>query len=112
MFGNVLATEQAFDSMRAMQRTYVRRRVTLALAVALVAAPWVGTARAAVAGLAGVDPVSRQTYVVRQGDTLWGIAERLAPGEDPRLLVDAIADANRLSAGRLDVGQTIVIPGR
>ncbi|MFM7719024.1 MAG: LysM peptidoglycan-binding domain-containing protein [Actinomycetota bacterium] len=95
-----------------MERTYVRRRLAVLLAVAVIAAPWLGRAREAVAGLDPVVPVARETYVVHPGDTLWEIAERLAPGEDPRILVDAIAEANGLDAGSLDVGRTIVIPAR
>lgn len=50
------------------------------------------------------------TYVVRQGDTLWSIAARVAPERDPRSLVDAIAAVNDVSAGALVPGQTLSIP--
>lgn len=40
---------------------------------------------------AGGDELASVT--VRQGDSLWSIAQRLAPGEDPRPLVDALDDA-------------------
>ncbi len=36
-------------------------------------------------------PSSVHTVVVRPGDTLWGIAHRLAPNDDPRPLVDQLA---------------------
>jgi nucleoid-associated protein YgaU len=42
------------------------------------------------------------TYVVRPGDTLWGIATRLHPAGDPRTVVD------RLEA---EVGSDTVVPG-
>jgi len=48
--------------------------------------------------------------VVRPGDTLWSIARRVAPGQDPRGVVDAIADANGVEAGSLVPGQTLVLP--
>lgn len=56
--------------------------------------------------------VGRVTYVVRPGDTLWSIAEQLAPGEDPRPLVDALARANAVPPGALVPGQVLVVPGR
>jgi nucleoid-associated protein YgaU len=49
-------------------------------------------------------------YVVIAGDTLWGIAVRLCPDEDPRPLMDAIAEANDVDPGALRPGQTLIIP--
>lgn len=51
-----------------------------------------------------------QTYVVRPGDTLWAIARRSAPSVDPRLVVEAIASANRVDPGALVPGQQLSIP--
>jgi hypothetical protein len=31
--------------------------------------------------------------IVRPGDSLWSLARRFAPGEDPRPVVDALAEA-------------------
>jgi LysM repeat protein len=51
-----------------------------------------------------------ERYVVRPGDTLWSIARGLAPSEDPRPLVDAIAAANHIDAGSIVPGQALVVP--
>jgi hypothetical protein len=59
---------------------------------------------------ADLRPVVEQRYVVAPGDTLWGIARKIAPDRDPRPLVDAIARENRLSAGDLSAGQSLTIP--
>ena len=49
------------------------------------------------------------TYVVQPGDTLWTIALDLAPGEDPRPVVDAL---DEISGGALlQPGKRLVIPG-
>jgi hypothetical protein len=47
---------------------------------------------------------------VREGDTLWTIARRLAPESDPRPIVDVLSTANGLDAGQIVPGQTLVVP--
>lgn len=54
-----------------------------------------------------VDVAEGTTYVVRRGDTLWGIARRLAPDSDPRLVVDALRAAN--GGADLQVGDELVL---
>ena len=93
-----------------MTRTGVRRRrLVLAVSVALVAGAWAGPIARAVGG-APPAAAARMTVVVRAGDTLWSIAEDVAPGRAPRPLVDAISAANGVEAGALAPGQTLVIP--
>ena len=112
MFGEMLAIEHPFDTMPLMDRAiFLKRRALVALGLAVMVGPWVGQARAALSQPATVS-VSRQTYVVRPGDTLWTIAEDLAPDSEPRPLMDAIARANGLGDGVIDAGQALVIPER
>ena len=47
-------------------------------------------------------------HVVAEGDTLWAIAGALAPGADPRPIVDHLVERNGSSS--LQVGQRLVIP--
>jgi Tfp pilus assembly protein FimV len=58
-------------------------------------------------------PAPRVHYVVQPGDTLWSIARRVAPGRDPRPVVDGMVEANDLHGG-LQAGQELVVavPGR
>jgi nucleoid-associated protein YgaU len=79
------------------------------VAATSVAAVWAGPFAGAADG--SPEPAAARSYVVRGGDTLWDIAELVAPGRDPRIVVDAIAGANDVDAGALVPGQTIVIPG-
>ena len=50
-----------------------------------------------------------KTVMVAPGDTLWGIAQEIAPNRDPRAVIDELSRANHLT-GALQVGQTLVIP--
>ncbi|MDZ4825633.1 MAG: hypothetical protein SGJ13_04110 [Actinomycetota bacterium] len=73
-----------------------RRRRFAAAAVGFGILLAAGQAGAALGG-STLAPVERRpqvvTVVVDQGDTLWSIAERLAPDTDTREVVDAIVEA-------------------
>ena len=104
---------------RAIRATYRRRRlavVGVALGLVLVAAqagvalggsplaaPERRPASAPVEAIAGTVAV-----VVEPGDSLWSIAERIAPGEDPRPAVDAVDRAR--GGAPLMPGETIMWP--
>jgi nucleoid-associated protein YgaU len=49
-----------------------------------------------------------EDVVVRRGDTLWSIAERVSSSSDPRALVDALAA--QLGTSDLQVGERIAVP--
>lgn len=95
-----------------MNRTRVRRRRLGAALLGLgIVAGFAGTAASASGPSQGEQHlVARHRYVVRAGDTLWAIAEHQTGGEDPRPLVDAIADANDLDAAGIVPGQTLIVP--
>ncbi|MGF1599011.1 MAG: hypothetical protein ACFCVK_19160 [Acidimicrobiales bacterium] len=50
-----------------------------------------------------------QLRVARPGDTYWGLAGELAPGEDPRPIVDRLVERNGGTAA-IAAGQELVIP--
>ena len=51
------------------------------------------------------------TVVIRGGETLWDLAGRIAPDEDPRVVISDIVDLNNLSdAGSIRVGQELYVP--
>jgi hypothetical protein len=50
-----------------------------------------------------------RAYVVKPGDTLWGIAER-EYGGDPRAAVWTLQQRNELAGPTIEVGQRLVLP--
>ena len=78
------------------------------LAVALVVAVFLLVAPGLARGEGPDRPAPRVTYVVVSGDTLWSIAQQVAPRKDPRPVVDGMIKANDLHGG-LQAGQELVI---
>ena len=73
-----------------------RRRRLVALLGLVGALAIVGQAGAALGGPSLGSPTHSAAvhrYVARDGDSLWVAAARLAPGEDPRAVVDALVHA-------------------
>lgn len=107
---------------RLAERATFRRRRLVVLAVALVAVvAFVLLATAAVARFAGGAPsaaggpsptsaaaLAAPTVVVQPGDTLWSIAEDIAPGTDVRVVVDQLVRLNGSSP--IVAGQELVVP--
>jgi nucleoid-associated protein YgaU len=110
MFGSRLDIEHAFAHHGRMGRTRVRRRRLVAFTVAIGVVGVLSGSVANAVGVGGGDARSARTYVVRPGDTLWSIAKRSSPSVDPRLVVGAIASANRVDPGALVPGQELSIP--
>ncbi|MDW3219082.1 MAG: LysM domain-containing protein [Acidimicrobiales bacterium] len=55
------------------------------------------------------DAAAAVLVVVQPGDTLWSIAETLAPGTDPRPMVAALREI--AGPGSLQPGQLLTVPG-
>jgi LysM domain len=87
---------------------YRRRRFAVAALAGLGLVAVVGQASAALGG-SSLAPVERrpqvETIVVEPGDTLWSIAQRLAPDSDPRDVVDALVEAR--GTAQLVPGETL-----
>ena len=74
--------------------TFRRRRVGVLLGVVAVLfmAGQAGAALGGASAAPGRAPAVHR-YVVRAGDSLWSAANRLAPDQDPRAVVDALVSA-------------------
>lgn len=57
-------------------------------------------------------PVSTATAVVAQGDSLWSIAQSVAPAADPRAVVEDIRELNGLRSNLIQPGQVLLVPAR
>jgi hypothetical protein len=87
----------------------VHRMRARVLAIVLVVAGFLLVAPGLARGDGPERPAPRVAYVVEPGDTLWSIARRVAPGRDPRPVVDGLIEANDLRSG-LQAGQELSIP--
>jgi len=93
------------------ERTYARRRLAAMLAAALVVA-------AAVVGLAMLHTVAADSGVpertavveVRSGETLWELAERVAPHSPPQAVVERIRQLNGMQGSTVHPGQPLLVP--
>ena len=96
-------------------RLTVRGRRVLATIAAIPAVVAISVAMisggSALAGRdAGAPADSFSTITVSFGDTLWSIAETVAPEADPRDVIDAIVRLNALDGVSLEAGQSLSIP--
>ncbi|GAA5101165.1 hypothetical protein GCM10025760_39530 [Microbacterium yannicii] len=90
------------------------RRVLAALAalpaVIALSAAVVGGGAALASRDAGAPAGSFQTVTVAAGDSLWSIAEEIAPDRDPRDVVDELVRLNALDSVAVRAGQSLAIP--
>ena len=57
----------------------------------------------------GAAPQLEQT-TVQPGESLWSVAQRIAPDNDPREVVSQIRRLNGLTSSQLQVGQHLLLP--
>jgi len=80
-------------------------------AVVALSAAIIGGSTAALASLdQGVDTATFETVTVTAGESLWSIAQEVAPSADPRDVVDAIVRLNALEGVTVSAGEQLAIP--
>jgi LysM repeat protein len=87
-------------------RKFVQRVGIMAVAALAVTGFITGQA----AGASGSGAASAEHYSVHQGDTLWSIADSIAPNQDPRDYVASLVELNRLETASLIPGQDLILP--
>jgi nucleoid-associated protein YgaU len=100
-----------------LRATYRRRRLVVAILAVMALAVAVAGGRAVLGTLqpnppgtgavSSLEPAAGPVVVVQAGDTLWGIARRLAPGADVRPVVDQLAAAH--GTGPLQPGERLAV---
>lgn len=96
-------------------QVHLTRRGRVALLLALVAVLFaafsLGRADSQAVPTAGSEQVQAlQQVTVAPGESLWAVAQRLAPHADPRDVMEQIAQLNDLDSTQLEVGQQLLLP--
>lgn len=108
-----LGTRQSGRSTR-LRLTLRGRRVLAVLAalpaVIALSAAVIGGGAALASRDAGAPAGSFSTVTVASGDSLWSIAQEVAPDRDPRDVVDELVRLNALDSVVVQAGQSIAIP--
>jgi len=107
------ASTASAHEIRLTRRGRLARSAALMALVVLLAisvVDVVGTGRALAADTPTPQPVSTQTVVVEQGDSLWLIAGRTAPTADPREVVTRIRELNGMRSNLIQPGQVLLVP--
>jgi nucleoid-associated protein YgaU len=84
---------------------------TLLILLAVSVVDVVGGGRALASDTTTPRPVSTQSIVVVEGDSLWRIARRTAPSADPREVVTRIRELNGMRSNLIQPGQVLLVPG-
>jgi hypothetical protein len=97
---------------RALQPARLTRRGRLAVTLALVALSTglLGLVQPQAFALGRGDGPATQRITVRPGETLWAIAERVAPGTDPRSTIAHLESMNHLKSSSVPAGSVLLVP--
>ena len=110
----VLMSHQTRGRVAAVPVHLTRRgRATLLvlLVAVLLAAFSLGRANSQAATTAGEGPVPAIGQItVQQGESLWAVARRVAPRNDPREVMAQIVRLNELTDSQLQIGQQLLLP--
>ena len=98
-----------------------RGRLAVTLALVAVSTGLLGLAQPqafAMGPISALSPISSgrgdgpatQRITVRPGETLWGIADRVAPNADPRSTIARLESMNHLESSTVPAGSVLLVP--
>jgi LysM domain len=98
--------------LRASQPARLTRRGRLAVTLLLVAMSTgvLGLVQPQAFALGRGDGPATQRITVRPGETLWAIADRVAPGADPRSTIARLESMNHLRSSTVPAGSVLLVP--
>ena len=107
-----MSATTSFQHTTAGSHTRLTRRGRVLLLTALVAVLFgaFSLGRSVSEAAAPGDQPAAHVVTVEQGDSLWTLARRVAPDNDPRDVVAQIRDLNDLTSAGLVPGQQLVLP--
>jgi LysM repeat protein len=111
----IVPSAPAVPSGKARIRLTRRGRVVVALLVVLplaVGGTVLGAGSLAIADGQSASTVRFEHVTVQNGESLWTIAQHIAPNVDPRDVIAAIVDLNGLSSASVQPGQRLAIPSQ
>lgn len=109
-----IALAHSTRSRSAHVRTRLTRRGRVVLSALIVLPLLVGGGALLASGgaMAGIESSATSFHhlTVQPGESLWSIAQRVAPHSDPRDVVAAFVDLNGLSSSMVQAGEQLAIP--
>lgn len=109
-----IAISPQVRTLHLTRRGRALRAAAVFAGVALVASPVVTRVGESFAGQLAPSSVvvssPAVTVEVVAGDTLWGIARRMFPQEDPRRMIAEIRETNQLPSNMIHPGQLLLMP--
>ncbi|MGN6198527.1 LysM peptidoglycan-binding domain-containing protein [Humibacter sp.] len=109
-----IALAHSTRSRSAHVRTRLTRRGRVVLSALIVLPVLVGGGAllASSGAMAGIESSAASFHhlTVQPGESLWSIAQRVAPHSDPRDVVAAFVDLNGLSSSMVQAGEQLAIP--
>jgi hypothetical protein len=87
-----------------------RGRLAVTLALVAVSTGLLGLAQPEAFAIGGGNGPATQRITVRPGETLWAIADRVAPNADPRSTIARLESMNHLTSSTVPAGSVLLVP--
>jgi LysM repeat protein len=102
--------EPARQSTRQPARLTRRGRLAVTLALVAVSTGVLGLVQPQAFALGRGDGPATTRITVRPGETLWAIADRVAPDADPRSTIARLQSMNHLESSTVPAGSVLLVP--